>query len=91
MIVAFFQSSGTTPTESNWLKTKARGLLRVNLSYLNKKGGSPSGPELSLFFSLSIADITSSSLISMLSRHSGMDKLSQCGATLLSTTPIDEK
>jgi len=55
-MTAFFQS-GTKPTESSWLNTRANGPLRLSLNCLNRTGDRSSGSQLSLHLTLSVADI----------------------------------
>jgi len=57
-MIAFFQESGTKPTDNNWLYNKASGLAREYLTFLKNRGGRLSGPEERLGFSLLIAAIT---------------------------------
>jgi len=44
-IIALFHSSGTVPTDNNWVKSKDSGLARYSLRCLKRRGGSSSGPE----------------------------------------------
>ena len=64
MMIAFFQSSGTAPTDNNWLNSNDSGLaiLYMYFKRLNKMGGKLSGPHGKLAFSLFVADITSASV-----------------------------